>query len=468
MDQNPNPFIFKKCGETMKTLLSVLLFLLYISYGTNTQAADLLEVYRLAHCNDPILDAAKEAQLAARENTPLARANFLPIISSQATFQANNQKLENVNISNSSNGGNGSNPEIIFPQTRHFNQNTYQLTLVQPIPYYVEWIQYSKASSQVKAANATYAAAEQDLIVRTINQYFEILKAYDQLKFSTANRKAYDKIFDQTQEKFKAGLIPVTDSDLARARRDSAIADEIEAETNVLNQKEILRQITIVPIENYAFLREDLPLKPPTPALPEQWVKAAIDQNNVLLAARYGTEVARKDVNIHQAAHLPSVSINANGTRFTAIPGVTSAGTNKYANVQINIPIFNGGSITAKTRQAAHLYGQNQKLTEVLCRQTESQTRQYYRGVITQIDQIKAYKQSIVSNTSALKATETSFNVGTRTIVDVLNAQRDLIQAQQNYADARYAYIIQSILLKQSAGTLTPNDVRHINSWLTD
>ena len=432
--------------------------------STYSHATDLLEVYRLAHCNDPTLDAAKETQLAARENTPQARANFLPVIAAESINQINSNTLNNPNFNQTNNSGT---PLSAIPTTSHFNQSFFLLSLKQPIPYYHEWVKYSKASNLVKAANATYAAAEQDLIVRVVIQYFEVLRAYDALKFATANRKAYGKIFDQTQEKFKAGLIPITDSDLSKARRDSALAEEIEAETNLLNQKEILRQMTIVPIEHYSFLRADFPLRPPTPAVAEQWVSTALDQNNALLAARFDAAAARQDIKINQGDHLPTIAVNAGTQDFTPSDR-QSGGRNKYVNLQVNIPIFNGGAVTSKTRQAAHIYGKIQKEAEVLCRETESKTRQYYRGVVTQISQIKAYKQTIVSNNSALKATETSFNVGTRTIVDVLNAQRDLTESNQKYADARYDYIIQSILLKQSAGTLTPCDVGHINAWLTE
>ncbi len=418
-------------------------------------AEDLLTVFRLGQTNDPTLQAAKEAQLASIEETPQARAQFLPVIKATATHQANNTRVNNPSTANNS------------LNNSHFNQSVYGLSLTQPIFYYQQWIQLAKASEQVKQANATYAAAEQDLIVRVTQAYFNVLKAFDNLKFAQANRKAFSKFLDQTEQRYKVGLIAITDVQIAKAQKDNAYAQEISAENNLANQKENLRVIIGKDIENYAFLRPALSLPAPDPANLEQWVIKALDQNLTLQAKRFQVETTRADLKMFQAGHLPTININGNYNGNSPTPTVQG---NKASNIglQVSMPLFSGGAVLSKTRQARHLHEQAHKQMEVLYRQTESNTRQAYRGVLTQISQTTALKQAIVSNKSALEATQASFNVGTRTIVDVLNAQSSLIQAEQKYADARYDYILQSIQLKQAAGTLSPEDLQHINAWLID
>ncbi len=443
-------------------LMKWLIFTLCSISPTCIFGLDLLQVYRLAQINDPTIQAAREGQLANQEAIPQARAQFLPVLNASASHFAYHQVPGTVNSSNNSAGN-----TPCIQSSASYNQNVYGLTLNQPIFYYQQWIQLSTAAAQVKQANATYAAAEQDLIVRTIQGYFNVLKARDTLKFSKANRKQLSKILEQTQLKFKVGLIAITDVQIAKAQYDTALAQEISNENEFANQKERLREITGQPIETFSFMSEHLILKSPEPADPEKWVMTAVDQNFALEAARFGAEASRMRVKTTQADHLPTLNINSNLSRQTS---ALQAPATTYSDVglKVSLPLFRGGAITSKTRQAVHTYEQTQKQVETLYRKTESNTRQAYRGVLTQISQVSAQKQAIISTDSALKATEASFNVGTRTIVDVLTAQTNLIQAQQNYANARYDYIIQSVLLKQAAGTLCPEEVQHINTWLVE
>jgi outer membrane protein len=423
-------------------------------------AEDLLAVFRLAQCNDPTIQAAKEAQLAAAEATPQARALFLPQLNATA-----NQFSYHV-----TNNARGATPPLsgtINASSFGYNQGTYSLILNQPVFYYQQWVQYAQAEAQVKQANATYAAAEQDLIVRTIQGYFNVLKAMDALKFAKAQRLALAKYLEQTQARFKVGLIAITDVQIAKAQHDSAYAQEITAENNVANAKEKLREITGYPIEHFAHLREILTLKSPEPDNIEKWVCTAMEQNFNLQAARFKADAARTAIKINQGGHLPTVNINGSVNSYTRTPLSTNK-RNVNAGLQVALPLFNGGAVVSKTKQAVHLYEQTQQQMETTHRQTESNTRQAYRSVLTQISQVNALKQAIISNESALKATQASFDVGTRTIVDVLSAQTNLIQAQQNHANARYDYIVQSVLLKQAAGLLEPCDVQHINAWLKD
>jgi outer membrane protein len=439
--------------------LKYIIFFFLLAYSTWGQAEDLLCIYQLAEINDPLIQAAKASQLAAREALPQARAQFMPVISASSshtsydTLYTSNQAIDV--------------PTQIFPSDLHYNQSVYALSLTQPIFYYQQWVQLAKACEQVKQANATFAAALQDLIARTVQGYFDVLKASDTLKFATANRVAFDKFTEHSEQRFKVGLIGITDVQVAKAQRDNAFAQEIAAKNELENKKEQLRTITGEKIDTYSFLRDNLYFRAPEPANIEQWVKEALEQNFSLLAARFQVEASRNDVKLNSANHLPTLSIGAGISRSTSIPTIPR-NTNRNVGLQVQMPLFSGGSVLSKTRQAAYTYEQIYQQMEALQRQIASNTRQAYLGVLTQISQVSALQKAVVSNLSALKATEDAFDIGTRTMTDILTAQRDLIRAEQSYAFARYDYILQTIFLKQAAGTLNPDDVRHINAMLKD
>jgi len=437
------------------TRLKTIFLLPLLWFAAPVGASDLLNVYRLAQSNDPTLQAAKENQLAAIETLPQARAQFFPTIQATAAHTANDTATNNA--------------AVIPPNTNaktHYNQSVYGLSLNQPVFYYQQWVQLSKSSEQVKQANAAFAAAEQDLMVRTVQRYFGVLKSFDALKFATAQRKAFAKFLEQTEQRYKVGLIAITDAQIAKAQYDSAYAQEIAAENDLSNKKEILREITGEPIDSFSFLRATLSLKSPEPENIEEWVNKAFEYNYSLQAQQFSVNASRLDIRLKQGGHLPSLNINSSMTRQNDTP-YTPGNRNAQVGLQIAMPIFSGGSVRSATRQAVHLYEKAKRDWETAHRQTESSTRQAFRGVMTQISQVNALNQAIVSNKSALEATEAAFNVGTRTIVDVLNAQTNLIQAEKNYANARYDYIIQSIQLKQASGILNPEDIQHINAWLT-
>lgn len=418
-------------------------------------AEDLLTIYNLAQVNDPTIQAAKEAQLAAQEAIPQARAQFFPVIAAVT----NNQAIDTNTLGS-------------------LNSHNYQLTLAQPIFYYQQWVQYAQADDQVMQANAVYASAEQSLILRTITGYFNVLKATDALRYARAQKTAFAKFLEQSEHRFKAGLIAITDVEIARARHDNASALVIAAENELANQKEKLREIICFPVETLITLKPELEMISPEPQNIEQWVAIAIEQNYDLKAADYKVCAARKDVRLSQGGHMPTLTVNgvyenysnnSSSSNISENPAFINApGTTYETSIALNLtfPLFNGGAIKSKTRQAMHTFQKIEKEFETLYRQVESNTRQAFRGTLTQISQAEALKQAIVSNKAALKATNAAFTVGTRTIVDVLNAQSDLIKAEQDYAVARYNYILQSIQLKQAAGTLNPDDVCVINAWL--
>lgn len=436
----------------------ILLFFPLLFCSSTCYSEDLLAVFHLAECNDAVIQSAKQTQLAAREAIPQARALFMPVISANSSHMATDTQYA---------AGGAIDSFQRFPPDVHYNASIYTLSLTQPVFYYQQWVQMAKACEQVKEANATYAAAEQDLIVRTATAYFNVLKAYDALKFAKAAQASYENFLNQTQERYNVGLITITDVQIAKAQRDNAKATVIFSENDLQTKKEILRVITGKKIENFSFLRENIKFKPPEPTDMEAWVEQAVEQNYTLLAAQYAVEVSKTNVKLNSANNMPTVAINSSIAQSTSTP-FYPRNINRLLGLQVQLPIFNGGATVSKTRQAAHVYGQTLEDMEETYRVTQSNTRQAYLGVLTQISQIEAYKQGIASNQSALEATNGAFSIGTRTIVDVLTAQSNLIQAQQNYAFSRYDYILESIRLKQAAGSLNPQDICHINALLKD
>lgn len=415
---------------------------------------DLVTIYALAICNDATLQAAKQAQLAARELLPQASAQFLPVI------QAQTQHIAAYNT-----GGN-----IFFTasglKVGGYNSNTYGLSLTQPVLHFDHWKKYEQACAQVKQANATYIAAEQDLMVRTATAYFNVLQAFDTLYYARAQVQALEKFYDQTHERFKVGLIPITDVQIAKARHDSAIAQEILAQTDICNKFEALKEIVGVNVEYLVPLKAEFKLVKPDPADMDSWTCTAVKQNFTLQAQRFQTAAARDNIKINEFGHLPQVDVLGSSIFTNPSNQIQFINNTSSLALQVTLPLFSGGAVLSKTRQARHTYMQTDKQTEAVYRNVESQTRQFYRNVVTQICQVAALKQSVVSNRAALEATSASFNVGTRTIVDVLNAQTDLIQALLNLAIAKYTYITDSVQLKRTAGVLCPEDFCYINNWL--
>jgi outer membrane protein len=444
----------------MRILLFIFIFSLLIpSLG---RADDLLQIYQLAQENDTTIQAAREGLLATEELYPQARALFLPLINSTAStttykkvYSASSVTVSNFTIP-------------LITDRFQYGQTIVALNLSQPIFYYQHWIELIKANEEIKQANASYCAYEQDLIVRTVQRYFNILRAMDNLKFSKVQRKSFSEYYNQTNEAYKAGISPLTDVQTTKARFDSAYAQEISAENNLAVQKELLEEITGIKIDQFALLNESVKLESPEPAHMELWVNKALEQNYSLQAARFLVDARREDIRLNRANHLPTINVNGSFIRSSSANDLfpTPRNTNAYIGVQLTMPIYSGNSIVSKTRQAAHIFEQSQKQMETIYRQVKSNTRQAFLGVQTQISQIAALKQAIASNQIALEAAEESFKAGLFTIVDVLNAQSDLIKSQQDYSNARYDYVIQSILLKQASGTLCHEDIDRINCML--
>lgn len=418
-------------------------------------AEDLLQIYHLARQNDPEFAAARAQYDAAREAAPQARSAVLP----QITFSAS--RFENSEEALATGGG---------TIKSDFDSEQLQLELRQTLFDWNEFSGLGRADALVAQAESELAAAEQNLVVRVAESYFAVLGARDTLRFARGEKTAIERQLEQARERFDVGLIPVTDVKEAQAQYDLAVSREIAAENALENAREALRTVTGQPTGLLSGVVGELALVGPDPGAPGDWVDTALQQNPDYLAARSGAEVARYEIRQARAGHYPQVDLVARRTEEeTQFAGNIPSDTETDSiGIELSIPLFSGGATVSATREFRAQFEAAQARVVQARRSAERNTRDAFRGVGSSISQVGALAQAVESNQAAVEATRAGFRVGTRTAVDVLSALRDLYQAQRDYAEARYQYILNRLRLKQAAGTLTVDDVRLINSWLGD
>jgi len=413
-------------------------------------ADDLLSAYELALQADPEYQAAIAAHQAALEVAPQSRAALLPSIGVSGLASRDRYDPR----------GTG--------KTTYATNQTYSVTLRQAIYERASLLQLEQADSSIAQADAQLASAQQDLLLRVATRYFLVLGAQDNLDFVQADKAAIGRTLEQAQKRFEVGLAAITDTLDAQARYDIAVSDEINAEKLLDDAREALREVTgELPVDP-EILRTDIPLLKPDPADQEEWVRASIEQNPLLLAAIAATEVAKQEIQVQNSGHYPSLDLTADYSyRDTQFGGFSALERNDSAiGLELTVPIYQGGLITSRTRQSRYTYTQTREEQEKQLRTTERQARDTYRGVISGISKVEALQLAVVSNEKAVEAAEAGFQVGTRSIVDVLDAQRELLRARRDYARSRYDYLLDALRLKQAAGILSETDLEQINNLL--
>ena len=432
-----------------------LLVFLWLTLPLPGLADDMLSVYQLAMQSDPQLQAAKAAYQATMEVIPQSRAALLPNLG--ATGVVTRDRYHNRN------------PAAGEPENTYATNKTFGAQLTQAIYQRESFLKLEQTDTVVAQSKAQLTAAEQDLILRVATRYFLVLGAQDNLAFVKGDKEAIGRTLDQAQQRFDVGLSAITDVLEARARYDIAVSDEINAEKLLADAREALREVTGVEPGVLEVLQPEIPLIPPDPAVEEQWVTVATDQNPLLVAARAATETARQEIDIQRAGHYPTLDLTADyawrNNDFGGF-GISQERNDSSIGVQMTLPLYTGGLVSANTRQSQHQFTQAQETQVQQRRATERQARDYFRGVMTGISKVTALEQAVVSNEKALEAAEAGFDVGTRTIVDVLDTQRDLLSAKRDHARSRYDYLLDILRLKQAAGSLEENDLRLINALL--
>jgi outer membrane protein len=444
-------------------------------------AADLLAVYQRALQNDPQLREAEANRLAALEAKPQAVAALLPQLNSGAQVSRERDVgLDNVTESVSLGPGT---PPIVetfpFDGTTTTTNHVYRVDLKQNLFNWQNWVALKSADAQVAQAEADYQAAQQDLIERVSQRYFDVLSAQDDLGAQQAALASINRQLDQAESRYKIGLIAVTDVEEARAEHDSSVAAVIQAKRTLATNQELLREITGDAFDSLARPKEPFELPNPDPLNEEQWVQMALQQNLSLVSSRLATDIARENVSSAEGGHLPTLDLL--GSRFKTQTNADSNYTNgslaestmldqnsRSIGLQLSFPIYSGGSVSSQVRKAVYLHRAAKERLERVARETERDTRDAYLGVLSEISQVKALKRALESNAVALQATEAGYDAGTRTAVDVLQSRRLWVQALTNYSRSRYDYLINVIKLQQAAGTLSEQTLHHINGWLMD
>jgi len=444
-----------------------------------SNGASLIDIYEDALINDPRLREAYANKQAIIESKPQALSLLLPKLTASSTF------------SDSDTDGNSTFQRRIFDpisgdllavttDNAQFVQETdsfqWEVTLQQSIIDASAWMTLKKANKIVAQAEVDYLSAEQDLMVRVCNAYFDVLAAQDTLESEQAARAAIEKQLDQARKRYDVGIIAITDIQEAQAAFDQSIASEISAKRNLATTKELLREITDSYPENLQKPDTNMPLIMPNPQSESEWVDTALQQNLNLLSAQVGTEIGSNEVKIQKSGHYPTLGLQAskrdtdnNSLRSDSGSPFAPADTENISEgigLQLNIPIYSGGQTSSRVRQAVAQHRSAKEKLERVARETTRKARDAYLGIISGIATVKALEQSVQSSTTALQATEAGYDVGTRTTVDVLDARRRLYSAQTNLAISKYDYLKNIIRLKQAAGTLSKKDLTQINNWL--
>jgi len=431
----------------ISTMLIALLF------SKVSAAEDLMQVYAMAFKSDPQLLAEAASRRAVSELDDQATANFLPQIGLTANTDRVNQDTSTQTTSSDFD----------------YNTHGYSISITQPVFHKENFVQLSQAEIAIESAQASYLVKEQELIVRVAFSYFGLLARIDDLSFTVAEREAIALQLEQTNLRFDVGMVTITDVVESKAAYDISNAAVIDAENEVANGKERLRETTGLYIDELAALKDESPLVSPEPQDINQWSELALQQNPSLFVARSNIENAKQEIALQKSGHYPSLDLVGEKRYRSQNDDIIDGYSNTHQDsisLQFNVPLYEGGSVNSRTREAGYRLDEAMQNEEEQLRAVKRQTREAYNSVMSGISRVKALKQAVISSEKALESTEAGYEVGNRTTVDVLNVRRSLFSARRDYAAARYEYIVDTLNLKQAAGTVSVDDLNRINQWL--
>ena len=425
-------------------------------------ADTLNDIYESALLNDPVLRAARASFNAERETKNIARGALLPQLAISGDYTESE-----IN----------DNPPSVSTGLIDTNTTTYGVSLSQAFFDMPSWYSFKSGKALSDSAQAQFSADQQSLIIRVSEAYFNVLRAYDNLQTRSAEQRAIQRQLEQTRERFEVGLLPVTDVHEAQAVFDDAVVNSLEARGALNIAFEGLQVLTGRDHEALAGLTETFMATNPEPLSNQEWVDFAIGNNFQLKVAELGKDAAYNSAKAAAAARLPKITGRASYYETDAdsiiyTDGISSAGPIETQQdghsfvVSVTMPIWMGGSVDAKRRQAKQRSIASKEGYTATKRNVIQASRSLHQLVLTNTARVKARKQSITSADSALQATQAGYEVGTRNIVDVLVAQRSVYQARRSYANARYDYILSMMRLKEVAGQLAPDDIYQLNGWL--
>lgn len=422
--------------------------------------AELMAVYRQAVLHNSDLAAARADYAARQELVPQARANLLPVISTGATFESTRLTRDEPELARARSG------------------TTVQANLKQPLVNAAFWYELKAAKASIVQAALELSAKEQELILKTAEAYFETLRATDDRAASEAEETALKQQMDQAQARLKGGLSSITDVLDAQSAYDNAQANRQLAQRKVDDAFEQLVHLTNKEYASIEGMQHQLPVLAPIPDDTKSWVDAAVQQNLMLLASNYAVEAAEESLSQRQSGHAPTLDAVASYRKgdndsfgYSNPSDFGQDGYRSYVSqssvaLEVTIPLYSGGRVSSQAHEAYQRLTQSEELRESQRREVVLDTRSYFRAVSSDIQQIKARKQTILSSQRSLRASKVGADVGTRNTVDVLNAQRQLFNAVRDYNNARYDYILNNLRLKQAAGILSANDLQKLAEYL--
>lgn len=435
-------------------------------------ADTLADIYDLAVQNDPQIAAAQAVYKSRAEVVNQARAGLLPSIGLGGSTSDNRRRIPLPNTTIDQDPTSPTFGETIILSapipTNRFNSHGWQASLTQPVFRLDRWFQFGQSKNIKAQARAQFASEQQNLIVRVAETYLAILEAQDSLAAANAERDAVQRQLEQVQQRFDVGLVAITDVLEATAAFDSSTVGVIEAEGRQTTSFEPLLRLTGRHFKEVSAVADDFPIKYPEPNDEESWVDAALQQNYSLVASREAVNAARREVQIARAGRLPTIDAQVAWQHQVTGGGdfFGSKVDNRLLQLQMSMPIYTGGATTSVVKQSVYQLEEAQKNLDLTQRTVVENTRTLFSAINTDVARVRARLRGIESSQSALDATQTGYEVGTRNIVDVLQAQRQLYLSQFQYASARYQYILDTLRLKQIVGSLSPDDIYEISEFV--
>jgi outer membrane protein len=431
-----------------QSIIATLLASAFLSLDAS--AIDLVQVYQEALANDATYASARSSLDAGQEKSVQGRAGLLPQVGLSGTLTRTS---------------------LVDSNAPDFNGRTYTLSLSQPLFRVANWETYQQGKLSVALSEAQFAQAQQDLIVRVAQAYFDVLTAQDTLASVQAQKVAITEQLAAAKRSFEVGTNTITDTNEAQARYDLAVAQEIAGQSDLEVKRTTLQQIIGKPAGDLTTLRAGVKISSPEPAQIEQWVTSAEQQNYGVVQQLIVQEIAKRQIRLNRAGHYPTLDFiaarNYSNSAATISPtgGLSISNTNSFG-VQLAIPIFSGFAVDSKVREAVALEDKARFDAEAARRSAAQGARQAYLGMTSGLAQVKALEAAEVSSQSSLDSNKLAYQVGVRINIDVLNAQQQLYSTRQTLAKARYDTIMNGLRLKYAAGTLKEDDLVQVNRLL--
>ncbi len=446
-------------AHTKHTKKRIAIFTILLAGALPAGGADLLEIYRLAQSSDAQYAAARATWSASQEKLPQGLAGLLPAASLSASTQNNDRELRPRDPTTG-------------VSTGRFNSNSVSLSVTQPLYRPQNIAAYGQAKTQVAQADAVFSQAAQDLILRVAQAYFDVLLGQDTVDFAQTQLIAIGRQLEQAKRNFEVGTATITDTHEAQSRYDITVSTEITARNDLEIRKRQLELLIGRPTPGISPLGKRFELRTPEPASMDRWVAEAADNNLQVRISRANLEFSTQEIERNRAGHRPTVdafatySDSGSGSTSGVLGGTGTDSNNKVIGVQLAIPIYQGGIVSSRVREAVANEDKARQDLEGTRRTAELTARQTYLGVTSGIAQVRALEAALVSSQSSLDSTRLGQEVGVRTQIDVLNAQQQLSQTRRDLAQAKYNYILALLRLNAAAGQLTEQDLAQVNAWL--